>query len=684
MLQSLVFLGLFALPFLSHASTKYKTHQIANLKHNMVVDPQWLLPIANPNDKQQFYLADKSGKIYLAEDGELRSQLLLDLSTVNNADAPHEVALTSFVLHPDFAFRDQAGYGKFYTAHVGKRSVERKTKRLQVRQENIEYHFDAVITEWQFNPINHEIIEPSSQREILRISIVDSVNHIKQLAFNPFKKSWNDDYGLLYFSLLPEKSLKSLPLYSGTILRIKPERFGRKNYTVPTNNPFLKDSEINDEIILLGAQNIRTFIWPQKNNEKLSVLHHYNNQEILSVAELRSDWRTTAPQHHISFVNTINNIVLYQGRVLSSLRKNLLFLQNKNQQWSLHSLLLSDKNDVQPQIETILDVPKNSNLVIFTDTFNELLLLDQNNSLIYRITQENSAAAGTEVTQQESSVGLAAITFLLIIFIIFFFVRSKNARKGLSSLVQRSYAHMEVSQSKQQIGLYRRHQTTTETILNITDLQSSKINLNDVVISTINKESGLGFSDAQELDLRENFAREYKDKMIDDKVRQISLTLNDSKQDYSISLYARKGNQRVTKKRYKDVIEELVDWCWLIARSINGQNTGQRTPRPTLKSTAPKPTNDGGTQTNKKANNQEAINKVIAKMSSKTQTAQKNDLLVNTNPRRPLSDVSNHNGMIDAELVNALDKLVKLKQQGFLTDDEFTKAKEKLLRNLIN
>ena len=181
MFRSLVFLAVFALSFLSQASTKYKTHQIANLKLEMVVNPQWLHPIANPNDKQQFYLADKSGKIYLVEDGELRSQLLLDLSTINNTEAPREVALTSFVLHPDFGFRDQPGYGKFYTAHVGKRSVERKTKRLQVRQENIEYHFDAVITEWQFNPINHERIEPSSQREILRISIVIPCNQISDI-----------------------------------------------------------------------------------------------------------------------------------------------------------------------------------------------------------------------------------------------------------------------------------------------------------------------------------------------------------------------------------------------------------------------------------------------------------------------------------------------------------------------
>ena len=40
-------------------------------------------------------------------------------------------------------------------------------------------------------------------------------------------------------------------------------------------------------------------------------------------------------------------------------------------------------------------------------------------------------------------------------------------------------------------------------------------------------------------------------------------------------------------------------------------------------------------------------------------------------------------GLIDTELVNALEKLVRLKQQGFLSSEEFSQAKAKLLKNLI-
>ena len=39
---------------------------------------------------------------------------------------------------------------------------------------------------------------------------------------------------------------------------------------------------------------------------------------------------------------------------------------------------------------------------------------------------------------------------------------------------------------------------------------------------------------------------------------------------------------------------------------------------------------------------------------------------------------------VDTELVNALEKLVNLKQQGFLTQEEFVKAKDNLMQSLFN
>jgi sucrose-6-phosphate hydrolase SacC (GH32 family) len=86
-------------------------------------------------------------------------------------------------------------------------------------------------------------------------------------------KPWSDDYGLLYIALKPDSTLQQSALYSGSILRISPTKFGLKNYTVPTHNPFLKDPKVEDEVIMIGAQNIQQFTWSKKEKNKLILTH---------------------------------------------------------------------------------------------------------------------------------------------------------------------------------------------------------------------------------------------------------------------------------------------------------------------------------------------------------------------------------------------------------------------------
>lgn len=43
-----------------------------------------------------------------------------------------------------------------------------------------------------------------------------------------------------------------------------------------------------------------------------------------------------------------------------------------------------------------------------------------------------------------------------------------------------------------------------------------------------------------------------------------------------ISLYMREGNNRLTKTSYKDIIEQLINWCWLINAVLNPQNAEKR------------------------------------------------------------------------------------------------------------
>lgn len=673
---------------IAETSTEYSYQQIANIELNEKAHQQWLQLIANPGDRQQFYLANKQAQLFLVDDGEIIVEPLLDLNQLATKST-QKLQLTAFVLHPDFAFRDQPGFATFYTAHIGKINPKSSTKLLKSNDNTIDYQYQTVITEWQFNQVNLSRVEHSSRREILRIALVDQTNGINQLSFNPYKKSWNDDYALLYFSLPAAPKSLQIPLHSGAIFRINPERFGRKNYTVPNNNPYIDNSDIADEIILLGTENIKQFVWPEKNNDQLLVAHQYNNEHLLTLSQDSNDWRNSQPEKLLSHRISTSKLILYKGRALGELHQRLLYINKTNTNeisdgWQLNSIKLLDEGHIEQLVEQKFSTElwsSNDNIELFVNSTDELILLDQNNAKIYRLTQENNGVSTKADAKPEESSFSFILTLLILVCCValFFIIRSKNSQKYISSLTRRNFAYLEVSQSKQQVGLYRRHQHTTDTVLNITDIITSEITLNNSVICLINNNNRHGFNEALERDLRHYFSNEYQDKMVDEKIRTIRLILTDANQNYPITLYARKGNKRLTKNSYKEVIEELIDWCWLIAKTINTENTGHRKILPNTVSNRKSQPDKNQQQSQKTTIKHDVID-------------DKSALKINSEPNTDNTEVevssgntedSNHEQLVDTELVNSLEKLVKFKQQGFLTEAEFTKAKELLLAKLM-
>ena len=59
------------------------------------------------------------------------------------------------------------------------------------------------------------------------------------------------------------------------------------------------------------------------------------------------------------------------------------------------------------------------------------------------------------------------------------------------------------------------------------------------------------------------------------------------------------------------------------------------------------------------------------------------EAVVEAEKKAEVVDQRNPNNTINTELVYALEKLVDLKKQGFLTLEEFTKAKENLISSLF-
>ena len=678
----------------------YQLEEVAQLSHNNLKNTDWNQVVVNPNNKEQYFVINESGQLHLLDE-TISTKALLNLNKSNRSN----LTLTAIALHPNFSLRDQSGFGVLYTAHLEPINKNSSTKRIQERSAELPITHDAVITEWKFNTVSYKEVDESTKREVLRIGLPGNEISIKQMSFNPSIRSWNDNFGLLHVALNGEDKWQK-PLYSGVILRINPDKFGLRSYTVPANNPFLKDAKINDAIYILGAQHLKQFIWPDKNTERLLLLHHYENNDSLSMANSGYDFRVPSATKHSIYQSTqaINAIALYKGRRLSTLRNKLLFLQFESSHWQIHSLPLSattplNKEQNSPALEWQL--PKQqfsatSQISLTTNFLSEVLLLDNSNKLFYRLNQQNRATIVDDATINTESkpnhYGLIVLVVLIVTGVVFYLLKINKV--SAKKLVRKQYGNFKLSESKQQLALYHRHQKNSDTVIDLVDIVSSRVLLNEQSICLINAEAGHGFSNEQEQDLRAIFTKEHVEKMVDGKLRQITLQLDDKqKHTYTICLYMRKGSDRITKMSYKEAIDKLVDWCWLIAQQINSDNTGKRKiPKcSTVTENANKEDKKGVSLHHQAAAVRPAMNNSSSRedVSDEKQTenidmesGSKTGVKAAKNPQH--SKTHKETSEVDTELVNALEKLVDLKQQGFLTVEEFSQAKAKLFENLLN
>jgi len=677
----------------------YQFNKIAQLNNAQGEDSQWVQLVVLPNKIQQYFVINETGQMYFVDNIQ-KQHPVLDLST-NRSKKSSPIKFSAIELHPNFALRGQLGHRIFYTAHLEVLDEQSRTKRIQERGEELALKFDAVITEWKFNSDDYKKVGLSTKREVLRIAVPDNTMTIKQMSFSPYTKSWNDGFGLLYVALNGEEKWQK-PLYSGVILRINPAKFGLRSFTVPNNNPYIKENNIKDELYLLGGQNIKQFIWPNKNSDDILLSHQYDGKSLLSSTNGQNDWRNDPPKQIIyQGVKSIEHTLLYQGSNLPYLRNKLFLLMRENQQWSLESLNVTSSVHVNSSVEnkpqqewqfTSQQIASNSEVSFINNRDGEVLIFDKMAGNIFQIFQDSlSIAAPVEEQVIKPKIEAEPANRFIMLFIVmivaavgfYFFKRNQFSAK---SVVRKQFAHIELSESKLQIGLYHRHQKTTNTIINITDIASCEVKLNNLTINIINQKAGHGFNNEKEQDLRNILTKEQVDKMIDGKVRQVNLLITDiEEKKYAVCLYMRKGSDRVTKKTYLAVIDDLIDWCWLIATKINANETKKRNKKP-VTSTESKIESVEQKHKQNLLYNQPAAVRTTTHESIEAHQNVEVDLpqeqLVTMDADENLEVVNKHN-TIDTGLVNALEKLVDLKQQGFLTQEEFTKAKENLMQSLF-
>lgn len=686
---ALLALFIFALCRISHAET-LTLEPVSSITLDSAT--KWQSIHTHPGNPKGLFLLSTSGDLYTLSAGDMEPNLLLSLNQLSTS----ATKITAIALHPSFSLRDQAGYHTFYSAHI--EPIDNNRRRTRLQNANVTLTFDMVITEWQ---MLNKTVDLDSQREIIRIGVPSEQSYINQLAFSPLSKVWNDDFGLLYIGLRADQQHKNLPLYSGAILRVDPKKFGLRNYTIPPNNPFLTQDEMNNELFVVGLQNLMRFIWPDKNDSHLLVQHHYEKQNNLTLVKPSDDYRKSKPKQILySTTDTFlpDSLLSYRGRSLAHLWGSILFVIKSGEQHQLHSLLMPDsKGNVKSPVIEWQSRPSIApeQIAIYEQTNEEVLVFNKTLQQLYQLSplvtagiepEDNLMNSNQEQSDNNSNTLLFIFIFIGLGLTGLLWTHNKTSRSG-RNIVKQQLTGFEIDDSNQHILLYRRHEKTAECTIPITNIVESKLVLNDVEISCINGE--IPFSNKDETNLREQFRKEKREKMMSGRVRKVMLTLLDNEHhEYLICAYVRKGDNRITREKFTDVIERLMDWHWLFSSAIAPEQTEQRQSKVANQHEHVAPISGLFQPKNNTVKQVE-----LAKSSTSNITTDSNqscpteDLPAQTdkgNVKVDHSDESSARVKADSDLVTALEKLAQLKQQGMLTEQEYQSAKEKILEDLLN
>jgi hypothetical protein len=671
-------IALLAVILLSHTSVaseeSYQLEELIQLPLSASSTVVALEPV--PNTTQQYLLADNHGAIFSLTNHELTPLAALNYN--NHSDTPLPIDFKSLALHPSFSLPDQPGYLTFYTAHIEAIKTQTGTNRLTALNSQEVLPFDATIIEWQLDATDSSKIAAGSRREVMRIGLPTPSMDALQIAFDPFGKPWHDNYAFLYISLSASDMTNQSPLYSGAILCINPTKFGLRSYTVPTTNPFIKNKTINNEIIILGGQKIHSFNWSKQHFGQLLVSHSYKEKNQLSLLSSGADLR-----NNLSKVSSFNlgdetipsRPLLYSARFSKALWGKVVFLSNKHNDWRLKTFPLqtvSDEQALSPKKVWEFPsqiLPSAQQVTMYADNDGEILLMESKNHTLFSLTSsaviaeplENqpSSLKQEEQTEQGSSYGYLLLTLLLSVLGIIFY-RLRPRHQAAKFQLRNQFARFEISDSKQSLHLYKRHETDSNTEILIRDIIESEIILGEETCCLVSGRTDDFCSAKREKELRVSFAAEHQHKMIDEKTRQVILKLTDKhEQLFTICLYLRKGNQRLTKAKYFDVLENLIDWSWFISKQLNPQATEKRKMKVSMSASV-------ATHTKKTI-------KPLVKQDIQPEASVKSAAVVLNNATNP-----------DSELINSLDKLVSLRQAGHLSEQEFSLAKAKILADMTN
>jgi len=166
----------------------------------------------------------------------------------------------------------------------------------------------------------------------------------------------------------------------------------------------------------------------------------------------------------------------------------------------------------------------------------------------------------------------------LLVILLLFKIKAMIIKSRPRLLLKSLYSRIDLNDENDAISLSYSHQSNPHIELKLANIIQSDVFLNDKLINTINKTVDNGFNCEINNAIQHALTTESRFKMTDKRIRKIHIVISCSHyKKYTICLYLRKGNLRLTRDKYQSVIKSLTQWCWLIATAINPENTEVKT-----------------------------------------------------------------------------------------------------------
>ena len=426
--------------------------------------------------------------------------------------------------------------------------------------------------------------------------------------------------------------------------------------------------------MLLNGQNIDDFNWTKNEHASIFIQHSNKEQYWLSKANMGDDLLKKAATNSLwQQPNPMSSMLLYQGRNILSLRNSVVYFTLINERWYLSSRALDVIDGGSSVFDGLIEtqaLSSDAQLNIHQDNHGEILLFDNQKSRMYalqlgHIQQMETAAPVSNTNAPETNNFVLYLSFLTVAGLVIIFAYRKKTERGSSKdSLSNEYVRYRYEPTTHNILLYRTNRKNEHSTLALKDITRCDVLLNGKVISTIDADAQHVISNQSEKNIRAAFIEEHSDTLHDEITRHIEVVFFSVDNRYPVSVYLRKGNTRLTGSKYYEAVDVLMDICWIISKKINPKLTETRLLPKSVRSARNAKARSTAVP---KAQNERSVSKPV--------TAVQAPEIAKVQPDGQV--------VLQTGVVDSLDKLVNLHQQGYLNDEEFKAAKSKLLQSLL-